>query len=94
VRQAPLPTSPLSQSRRTARSLIRQATPLAEEPSFAVVAGKALTEYDSAMAKIAELQGLRASYGRLALVEANIEVAEMTLRARQVCACSARTHSS
>jgi HK97 family phage prohead protease len=58
------------------------ALPTDEKPRFAVVAGKALTEYDAAMAEIAELESLRAAYGRLALAESNLAVAENLLRAR------------
>jgi HK97 family phage prohead protease len=58
------------------------AIPLAEEPRFAVVSGKALVEYDQAMAELEQLEGLRAAYGRLALAEANMTVAENVVRAR------------
>jgi HK97 family phage prohead protease len=75
------PTGPMIGTARI-MEISATACPLDEKPSFTVVAGKALAEYDATIGEIAELEALRSAYGRLALAEANLAVAENFLRMR------------
>jgi hypothetical protein len=52
-----------------------------EKPAFEVVAGKALKAAEIER-ELAELEGLKAAYGRLALVESQFALAGMLLRSR------------